>query len=182
MTVTDACGGVANDQITLSPANVPVLDLGPDTLWCETSPFTLTAQSGFTSYTWQDNSTLATFSVTGPGLYWVEALSPGGCVVRDDIVVSPCVAAEDVLVAGNFVLFPNPNNGEFTLRFGHGALRKGLRMRAFDAQGRLVLSREIAASGGPRDLPVDLQGQASGIYLLMLEAGDEQVTVKVRVE
>ncbi|MGC4038693.1 MAG: gliding motility-associated C-terminal domain-containing protein [Chitinophagaceae bacterium] len=66
------------------------LSLGKDTAICEESAVTLSPQvSGPVSFTWQDGSMGATFHVTAPGLYWVEASDKSsGCKRSDSVMIS----------------------------------------------------------------------------------------------
>lgn len=64
---------------------VSELDLGNDTILC--SGETLILDAGTPDAVWQDNSTGRTFSVTGPGTYWVE-IPNGACIGSDTIEVS----------------------------------------------------------------------------------------------
>lgn len=59
-----------NINITPSPAGI---DLGNDTVLCNTATLVLDAGNGFTRYQWQDNSTGQTFTVRNPGTYSVRA-------------------------------------------------------------------------------------------------------------
>ncbi len=58
-----------------------------DTVVCSTDPVVLDAGPGFTSYLWQDHSSLQTFSATIPGVYWVTVTSEAGCTMTDTIRV-----------------------------------------------------------------------------------------------
>ncbi len=63
------------------------LRLGPDTVLCEETVLLLSPGIGGASYVWQDGSAGSSFSVSGPGLYWVEA-SRNNCSERDSIQIS----------------------------------------------------------------------------------------------
>lgn len=62
------------------------LRLGPDTVLCEKSVLLLSPAIAGASYVWQDGSTGSAFSVSGPGLYWVEA-SRNNCSERDSVQI-----------------------------------------------------------------------------------------------
>lgn len=68
------------DDVVVAPAKPPPpVYLGNDTTLCPGQTLILDASndSYSPSYHWQDNSTGATFQVTGPGTYWVEVTAPG---------------------------------------------------------------------------------------------------------
>jgi gliding motility-associated-like protein len=62
------------------------LNLGNDTLLCNTPEFTL-SQPGLSNYLWQDGSVGASFSAASNGLYALQASSLAGCVDTDTIKI-----------------------------------------------------------------------------------------------
>jgi gliding motility-associated-like protein len=62
------------------------LNLGNDTLLCNTPEFTL-SQPGLSNYLWQDGSEDAVFSADSTGLYTLQASNAAGCVDRDSISI-----------------------------------------------------------------------------------------------
>ncbi len=76
-----------SDQITVAYNPQPVINLGPDTTLCAGSSLTLSAPGAGYSHLWQDGSTAPSFTVTGPGTYWVEA-TLNNCSTRDTIQVA----------------------------------------------------------------------------------------------
>jgi gliding motility-associated-like protein len=62
------------------------LNLGNDTLLCNTSEFTL-SQPGLSNYLWQDGSDDAVFTPTTTGLYTLQASNLDGCVDTDSITI-----------------------------------------------------------------------------------------------
>jgi gliding motility-associated-like protein len=82
-----------NVYVLLSPDNF--LNLGNDTLLCNTPEFTL-SQPGLSNYLWQDGSDSVTFEVTESGQYTLQATSNAGCVDTDTVqvqLVSPSLSA-----------------------------------------------------------------------------------------
>jgi gliding motility-associated-like protein len=94
-------GCTASDtvRVSLDPA---ILALGPDTNICKGKDLLLNVPGNFISYRWSTGSTGASVNITETGTYMVEALSRGGCFLRDTINVSfaPCYT-------GRGVLYPN---------------------------------------------------------------------------
>ncbi|MBX2978714.1 MAG: gliding motility-associated C-terminal domain-containing protein [Flavobacteriales bacterium] len=86
VTVTlNGCSATSN--ATVSMANAPVVDLGPNTTICAGDVLLLDAGQVGASYVWDDGSTGATRSVDEAGTYWVEVLRDG-CSRSDTVVVS----------------------------------------------------------------------------------------------
>ncbi len=66
------CGYLTDSVVISSPA-VPELSLGNDTTICKGTSLTLSAQSGFASYSWSSGQSSQNISVTEPGTYTVTA-------------------------------------------------------------------------------------------------------------
>lgn len=66
--------------------DLPVVDIGVDTILCNQTSIALEVNSDNVSCIWQDNSTNSTFQVENTGLYWVE-VADSSCVFRDSIYV-----------------------------------------------------------------------------------------------
>ena len=80
VTVTDACGNVVSDQVTINgeyPLHEP--NLPEHAYLCIGGSVTLDAGTGFASYTWSNGSHGQTCTVTAPGEYWVQTVNEYGC-------------------------------------------------------------------------------------------------------
>lgn len=84
--VTTSCG-VLMDNIQIDVIPLPVVDLGPDTAFCEGGTLLLDATNLNSTYLWQDNSTSPTFNVNQSGTYSVTVSNSIGCSVSDNINV-----------------------------------------------------------------------------------------------
>jgi hypothetical protein len=85
-----ACGLVSDTLFVFVQPGIEI-DLGPDVGFCSGQTLTLSPGPGYANYTWQDGSSMPTFSVDGPGLYNVE-VSLNGCSAIDEVVVGPTFA------------------------------------------------------------------------------------------
>jgi gliding motility-associated-like protein len=83
----DSCSFIA-DTIHVNVSIHSALNLGPDTTLCLNNTKLLNAHSGYTSYLWQDGSTDSTYTVTTPGLYWVEVKDACNNIYRDSITIT----------------------------------------------------------------------------------------------
>ena len=84
VTVTDANGCTGTDSIDITFIPIPVVNLGPDITLCDGATYLLDATAPGATYLWQDNTTAATYTVTGAGNYqvWVTI---NGCTGTDDV-------------------------------------------------------------------------------------------------
>lgn len=77
----------AIDSIVVGYNPLTQVSLGNDTTLCQGESLVLDASSPVGSYLWQDSSTGATYTVSLPGIYWVQ-ISNSDCTVEDSILVS----------------------------------------------------------------------------------------------
>jgi hypothetical protein len=85
---------------------------------------------------------------------------------------------EGILQANKLMVYPNPNNGVFTVRTVPFEIDSKLEMYSMD--GRLVLSVIVPANTA--ELPLQLDRPAAGLYQVRLVAGEEVRTVKVVIQ
>ncbi|MFT5778529.1 MAG: gliding motility-associated-like protein [Crocinitomicaceae bacterium] len=86
--VTNQCGTVSDAiNITVLPQVQPV-NLGPDASICAGQVLQLVGTTlNASDYLWQDGSTSPTFTVSTPGVYWVQASNQCG-MLTDSIVIT----------------------------------------------------------------------------------------------
>ncbi len=89
----------------------------------------------------------------------------------------PCqgVYEEELFVAANAVLYPNPVVDRATLFFG--AVTERATVRIYSLDGTLVQAVDQVVSG--RQMQMDLSGLASGIYILTYDTSKSKGTYKV---
>ncbi|MCD4682649.1 MAG: gliding motility-associated C-terminal domain-containing protein [Bacteroidales bacterium] len=84
--VESGCG-TAYDTITIGNWPEPDPDLGEDLTLCYGETTLLEPGIGYSTYLWQDNTTLPFFSVTQNGIYYVEVTDIHGCVGSDTVYI-----------------------------------------------------------------------------------------------
>jgi gliding motility-associated-like protein len=103
--VTSAQGCTVTGSVTFVEAPKPVVTLGRDTSLCAVESIVLqpNPQPSNTTYRWQDGVTTPSYSVTQPGLYWVEVRTSSGCLSRDSITIlpRPCVVTIPNIITPN---------------------------------------------------------------------------------
>lgn len=77
----------------------------------------------------------------------------------------------------NFALYPNPNNGSFTVSFNSNSTNK-ISVDVFDIRGRNVFSNEYQNNGIFNE-NIQMSTIQSGIYLVKVQDGEQQLTKKI---
>lgn len=79
------------------------------------------------------------------------------------------------------VISPNPSQGIFTLK-GEVPRKSSVLVQVLDAAGRMILRTPLRKLNARFEIPFDLQGRATGIYLVQLISEGEVRTWRVVVE
>ena len=119
VTVSNECGS-SSDNILITLALPPLVELGEDMILCEGESIVLMANETGGNHTWQDNSTADTFLVTGPG--WYSLTTENDCgISMDEIVIDfiPNIEGPDlgpdinVCPGEEIILYANAPGPEF---------------------------------------------------------------------
>lgn len=86
--------------------------------------------------------------------------------------------AEEAVAATNLTVYPNPNNGSFNVSF-NATSEATASIELVDVTGRVAMNRAYEVSEGANIVPVELNGFASGVYILNFTIDGEVSTVKV---
>ncbi len=87
VTLTDGVGCQKSDDINITLADVPEVELGPDQQICAGDIITLDAENPGSTYAWNTTSVDQTITVDTTGLYAVTVTAPSTCAVTDSIFV-----------------------------------------------------------------------------------------------
>ena len=88
--------------------------------------------------------------------------------------------ASDSFNFENFSIFPNPNNGNFNVRFDSGSNSK-ISISVNDLQGRKVFEKNYTNSGLFSE-NLQLDNTQKGIYLVIIKDGEKQIVKKIVIE
>ncbi|RYY61399.1 MAG: T9SS type A sorting domain-containing protein [Chitinophagaceae bacterium] len=106
---------------------------------------------------------------TGIGSYALTYTytSPLGCVNRatTTAVVVDCPERRVLLRDNAIVLYPNPNNGQFSVKM-NSTLYNKLGMKVYTASGLVARTQEFSGLAYGRVIPVDLTSLPAGTYLV----------------
>ena len=163
------------------------IDLGPaDTTLMPLDALTLDAGIGYDSYFWSTGSNLPSITVYGvdnpPGTYEYKVIALlNGCTNSGSINITfydPDFI--DDSKAGYINLYPNPNNGIFSLVLPN--MNSGQTLRLYSLQGNLVYeATNLTCSSEDCTLEVQLPYLTEGLYTIQLIAGEQIFINKVMI-
>jgi hypothetical protein len=141
---------------------------------------TLTGPTPGFTYSWTAPATATTSSLTQPtivvntpGNYTITVTNPANsCASTSLITVAICAGIEqNSLSNGNISVFPNPNNGVFTIDLT-GALQNSV-IEIYSALGVLVKKQTAISDKNS----VNLMNEANGLYFIYVISGDKAIKV-----
>lgn len=171
--VNGLCTPVTSNHATLYVNNLPTVQLNPSRspalLPMQSLNITAVVNPGGGTFVWYkdgavlpgaNGNVLSGLTVDDAGVYRVVYTDPNGCVrTSSDLTVS-------VLGSSGFYVYPNPNNGQFMVRY-YNQPGEQATVRVFDAKGARVYEQKfttsIAYSPIQVQLPVTLQ---DGAYIV----------------
>lgn len=186
VTGTDGNGCTNTDSITISVNPLPTVTNNiPQTAMCvDDASLTLTGASP-AGGTWSGiNVTGSVFDPTTVGNFTITYTytDGNGCTnsATDVIEVNACVGINTPINAAEVTVYPNPNNGAFTIVIpavsGEGVLQ------VMDALGQVISSENIAANQGAVTKQVNLEAYANGVYFVRFVTSGSTVSQKVIIQ
>jgi hypothetical protein len=146
---------------------------------CRGESATLTG-SGAVSYQWASpslfvQSPVANVSPNVSTTYTLTGSDNNGCkgVTTVALNVQACVGLKEMTsTSGGVKVYPNPNDGVFTIVVGNG---KNKTVEILDMTGRLISS----STGKAEVLNMDISALANGIYYVKIQSSEGVEVVKV---
>lgn len=182
LTVTDACGTVLQDDVSirvdvqfeLSPGFQAGVGQGGSSvnILSGTPPYT---------YLWNTGDTTASISGVGSGQYSVTVTDSAGCSATKMIEIW-ATAIDDLAKAGirNLQIFPNPNHGTFFLELDLGK-RQETRFSLQDVKGQIVWRASESAANQVRQ-QIQLEHVSPGVYFLQISTQEGSISQKVMIK
>jgi hypothetical protein len=152
-----------------------------DILICEGGTVTLTG-SGAETYTWNNGVTDgAPYTLASTNTFTVTGTDENGCADTDEITVSTEVCTGVKKAANNISLevYPNPNNGKFTLQFDSKKSQM-IEVIVYDSKGQIQYRGFENSTIGQVSKSLDLN-LTKGIYQIQLISDDVNSTQKIVV-
>ncbi len=106
VTVTDTNGCTGTNEIQVDELASLDPNITGDNIFCEGSMTTISADLGFASYVWSDNSTDATLNILQEGTYTVTVTDAGGCTGEQSFFVGQNSNPQP-MISGDLEICPN---------------------------------------------------------------------------
>lgn len=125
-----------------------------------------------------------TYQVNDGDVISVEMISDDPCTqpkdaASNEIKLTVLLGVDDISELAGVSLYPNPNNGTFTLKGSIGDIAGELQIDVINALGQLVYHDVAATNNGELNKVISLNNQlSSGIYMLRLSDGETQRTIR----
>jgi gliding motility-associated-like protein len=123
--VTDGYGCTGGDTVHIGINPSPQVNLGSDTVLCTGDILVLDPGSQYSSYLWQDNSSLPVYTVTSTGYYSVTVTNLFECGASDEVyvqVTSPEIdLGPDTILCQGDTLYLDPGQGYDSYQWQDGS-------------------------------------------------------------
>jgi len=184
--LTGLCTVVTSNKASLYVNTLPIINLtaAPPAplLPPQTTTITATVNPPGGSFVWSFNGTAipgVTGSVLGPlgvddiGTYSAVYTDPNGCIMTSANLVVSGLASENLWV------YPNPNQGNFQVRY-YNQNNETLTLNIYNAAGQRVFQKAFVTSTAYTRIDVDMTGGFSeGVYIVeVINGAGKQVGAK----
>lgn len=149
----------------------PAVDIGNDTIVCDTSKLLIDAGPGFLSYSWNTGDTGQAVPVTkADSIYIVTVTDQNSCSASDTVkvIVDVCTSIQDFGSELGIKVYPNPSKGLFNIEL-NGNFKENVRLKIFDVSGKVVFEKIIDVEDPRMLLNIDLSGTSNGVYFIQME-------------
>lgn len=148
---------------------------------------TLTCYLTDVTFQWYQNGVLIngatnnTYTITASDYYSLVVTNSFGCYNNSDTVFVTKVGISENIFVNDFSLFPNPNNGEFTVSFGMVTIAN-VKITITDLIGKVVYQKDEGEQNGKIERFVNLSELNKGMYLFNLQAGKVQINKRIIIQ
>jgi hypothetical protein len=159
----------------------PVLNLGNDTVITNGNPVTLHAGTGFVSYQWNNFSTADSLVASASGQYSVCISDSNNCVSCDTIEITIINGIEQLAMAGNISLYPNPAHTSVTIELME-QLSGAVNITLANVQGQVISREEMHNLAAGYMHTMNVSKYAAGIYYLRIQSEEGLAVYRLVIE
>ena len=135
----------------------------------------LTVSGGVAPYTfsWSDGSSTEDLLNLASGNYTVTITDSYGCIHIETITVGSSVGINQHNLNTTFDVYPNPNNGKFTIKGNHG-----INLTLKNSLGQIVKSIQLTSNNL---YAISVENLSAGVYFIQNEKDTSQTMKKIVV-
>jgi len=179
--------GTLNDWSITFVDNTPLVSLAyADTTICLTHELDVTVAGTYDSYLWStgNNTQTATLfgNVLGLGDHEIYvSVDEDGCTGTSNsftVTVDACIGVEEFGGLSSVELYPNPNNGQFTVK-GELEQATDITITVMDAMGREVAASIVVPGAQQFNVPLNVSNLANGLYLVRVQTAQGERTIRI---
>ncbi|MCF8331870.1 MAG: lamin tail domain-containing protein, partial [Bacteroidales bacterium] len=187
VSVTDQNGCMGMDSIVVMFVDYPSVTIaGPDTMLYYTGSAILDAGAGYATYNWSNGATTQDIYIDisdvnmGMNTFSVTVTNDYGCAATDtkDVFAQNDLGLEDASDGMDISVYPNPNDGVFTLEIN--GPNQDFNLEIMNVNGQLIQSEYINADEFSKEY--DLSNLAKGVYYIRLMNDDMNKTQKLIIK
>ena len=185
--VTDVNGCIGTNSVVVTINSIPSVTASASSVVVCVADAIVTLTGTPTGGVWSGPGVSgSTFSPTSAGVGLHTAIysytDANGCegITSVNVQVNACVGLAENILANGVSVYPNPNNGSFTLSVNANV--GALTIKITDMQGRVVYASIDKNVNAGFVKQISLDTQSSGMYLMHILANGEQRTEKIAVQ
>jgi len=188
LNVTDECGSGV-DSITVIGASAPVVDFTETTSFVTAFFTNNTVSEGPTTYDWDFGDGASSTQIdpthvyTAAGTYLVTLTVTNDCgtATFSDSVTLTTVGLEEIGDGNSLSIYPNPNNGSFTLDISL-LDNADVKVRVTNELGQAIYTNALGEVTGNSTEMIDLGTVQSGLYFITVIVDDNPYVSKFIVK
>lgn len=179
-----SCGALDVAGVSIE---VPALESTVGELEVDGDLVSLVNVSGNTGFQWFFNgnpipgATGSSYEVTESGNYAVQYTGENECIQSSEVVAVTYsggnISVEEQSLFSSLALFPNPNNGQFSIR-GELVSVMDISIIVMDLTGRQVIPAVVVSGAHAFAQEIDVSGTAPGMYLVQLQSAEGGMTIR----
>ncbi len=169
VTATNGCGTSAPTtlNVTVNPNPVAVITQAGNTL---------TVTGTFASYQWHNGAgpiagaTSQSYTATSNGAHYCVVTDANGCTAQSNSITIT-TDVNNVAKQSSVSLYPNPNNGSFTIEGAFASNDGKANLVIVDIAGRIVHQEQVSVSNNKLTVNIDMNGSlAAGVYTIRVSS------------
>jgi hypothetical protein len=176
VTITDAFGCMNESnviEVTVFP--IPQIDLGDAIILEEGDSITISAGTGFATYSWSTGETTNSIVVDSMGIYSVTVSNSNGCTAEDSVLVTIVTSVHFDLEELGIQVFPNPAREMININSKKLQIDN---ISLLGQDGRVLLISEAHLNPGDQK-SLDIQSLSPGTYFVKIQCREKIFTVPI---